>query len=259
MYEKIDAHAHYLDEDGYLARLLEWHERLAIKRVCLSGLGPMFGCKDNEKVAGALREHPDRVIGFCCVRPGRSDASVVDWAVDNGFRGIKVTCPTDSYDSKSYYGLWETCEHYGLPVLFHCGSVITVRESPADDISSNRMHPMMLEPISRAFPELKIICAHLGVHWNRDAAELARMRPNAYVDLTGEPEGWRQSVPAEGWKRLLWWPGALDKVLFGTDVHYSKLETAIRKDHEILDALAATEQQKADFFSGNMTRILEGR
>jgi len=134
--------------------------------------------------------------------------------------------------------------------------VTTAREAPGERISSWHMHPMRIEPITRAFPDLCVILAHLGIHWNHDAAELARMRPNAYVDLSGEPGGWRARADAVGMDTWLWWPNAFDKVVFGTDVHYTKMKQALREDLERLDRLGIAHETRSRVFSGTILRLL---
>lgn len=47
------------------------------------------------------------------------------------------------------------------------------------------MRPIYLDTIARAFPDLKIIGAHLGNPWYQEAAEVARWNPNVFFDLTG--------------------------------------------------------------------------
>jgi len=252
----IDAHAHLLAEPGYLDLLLAEAEACGIERTCLSGLGALFGCAGNREVKDAFTKHPDRIIGAAFVRPGVDGPEAVDRARDEGFRMLKVTIPRVPYDDESCFPLWERAARHGMPVLFHTGVVTTAREVPGERISSWHMHPMRIEPITRRFPELGVIAAHLGAHWNDDAAELARMRPNAYVDLTGEPGGWRRRADGVGMDAWLWWPGAFDKVVFGTDVHYSKMKLILQQDAARLDRLGIEAETRRRIFAGNILRLL---
>ena len=193
----IDAHVHLLDEPGYLEQLISSMDQCGISKCCLSGLGPIFGCLDDRAVKSAFDLYPDRIIGAVFIRPGVDVPEKIDWAHDQGFRMVKVILPRLGYNHPSFFGLWERAMRYNMPVLFHTGIVTTIGEASAEMISSWNMHPMRIEPITREFPELGVIIAHLGIHWNADAAELARMRPNVYVDLTGEPDGWRGPSPGD--------------------------------------------------------------
>jgi uncharacterized protein len=252
----IDAHCHLYDEPGYLDQLLRTMDRCGIEKSCLSGIGPLFNCLGDKEVQAAFLSHPDRLIGAVFIRPGIDSPDRIDDANQNGFRMVKVSLPLESYHDRSYFPLWERCEKHRMPVLFHTGIVTPRREAPEEMISSWNMHPMSIEPITRAFPDLKIIVAHLGIHWNTDAAELARMRPNVYVDLTGEPGGWRVRGDAVGMDKWLWWPNAFDKVVFGTDVHYSKIERILREDRWRLDRLGIGNETRRKIFAGNILELL---
>jgi predicted TIM-barrel fold metal-dependent hydrolase len=251
----IDAHVHLFDEPQYVDSLLSAMDECGIETCCISGLGPLFGMAGNAEVEKAFTQHPDRFVGAVFVRPGMDGPEAVERGFDSGFRMVKVTIPTGPYENPDYFPLWERAQAHGMPILFHTG-VVTAKEAPDEHICSWDMHPMRLEPITRAFPDLKIIAAHLGIHWNSDAAELARMRPNAYVDLSGEPGGWRARADAEGVDTWLWWPNAFEKVVFGTDVHYSKMKRAMQEDIERLDKLEIPEETRERFFSGTILRIL---
>jgi predicted TIM-barrel fold metal-dependent hydrolase len=54
----------------------------------------------------------------------------------------------------------------------------------------------------------------------------------------------------------LWWPNAFEKVVFGTDVHYSKMKRAMEEDAARLDALEIPESTRERFYAGNMLRLL---
>ena len=169
---------------------------------------------------------------------------------------VKVTLPMSGYDDPRYHPIWAAAEELRLPVLFHTGVVTVPGSSRGQGISAWHMHPMRIEPITREFPDLGIIAAHLGIHWNTDAAELARMCPNVYVDLTGEPDGWRRRADMVGVDQWLWWPGAWDKVVFGTDVHYTKFERILREDVCRLDRYGVADETRERIFHGNIERLL---
>jgi predicted TIM-barrel fold metal-dependent hydrolase len=252
----IDAHVHLFDEPGYVDNLLSTMDACDIERCCISGLGPLFRMMGNEEVKAASEDHPDRFVGAFFVRPGIDEAGAIDAAHGDGFRMVKVTVPRGPYDDPSFHPLWERAQALEMPVLFHTGVVTTATEAPGEHISSWDMHPMRLEPVSRDFPDLGIILAHLGIHWNADAAEVARMRPNVFVDLSGEPGGWRARADADGMDTWLWWPNAFDKVVFGTDVHYGKMKQALQEDAGRLERLGIHRETRERIFSGNILRLL---
>ena len=89
--------------------------------------------------------------------------SIVDELGDMGFRGLKTIRPLENYDSKSYYPFYERAEARNMPILFHTGQLFRApgSGSRAEDVSTARMMPWMLDPIARAFPKLTLIGAHL--------------------------------------------------------------------------------------------------
>lgn len=251
----IDAHSHLYDEPGYVNNLLKVMDSACIEKSCISGLGALCGLADNKKVLSAIKAHSDRLIGAVYIRPGVDGSERIDWGYDNGFKMIKVTLPKKGYEDPEYFELWERALKYNMPVLFHSG-IITCKYVRGESISSWNMHPIRIEPVTREFEQLKVIVAHLGIHWNRDAAELARMRPNVYVDITGEPGGWREKMKKEGLGKYLWWPGAFEKIIFGTDVHCSKIQLVFDEDREMYSKLETDEKTLQKIFSDNISVLI---
>jgi predicted TIM-barrel fold metal-dependent hydrolase len=228
-----------------------------INKCCLSGLGEVFHCKRNKHVKKALETYPQRIIGSYFIRPGKSEPSEIETAYDDGFKMLKVSVPSKPYNHKSFYPLWEKAEGLQLPILFHTGIVTYFNDNDENpEISSWDMHPMRLEPIANAFPELNIIIAHLGIHWNKEAAELIRMRPNVYSDITGEPDGWRVRADKVGLRTWLWWDGAFKKLIFGTDVFETKIPSILKQDKKRFNTLNIDQTTKELYFSKNILKLL---
>ena len=143
-----------------------------------------------------------------------------------------------------------------MPILFHTGIVTVPKKNHGERVSSWDMHPMRLEPIANMFPKLNLIIAHLGVHWNDDAAELLRMRKNVYADLSGAPLGWRKRVDSIGITNWLWWPDAFKKIIFGTDVIYSQITQILQEDISRLEKCNIDLKTRDLFFSGNILKLL---
>jgi predicted TIM-barrel fold metal-dependent hydrolase len=251
----IDAHAHIIDHQNYPDHLLNVMDQYNIEKACISGLGKLFMCVDNDRIKKLIDDYPNRFIGAYFIRPGKSHLEEIYTAKEKGFQMLKVTIPTKPYNDNSFFPLWEAAQQLEMPILFHTG-VVTLPRNSSNQISSWNMHPMRLEPISNAFPELDIIIAHLGVHWNLDAAELIRMKKNVYADLTGEPDGWRVRADNEGMKKYLWWAGAFKKIVFGTDVLYNKIGTILEQDKNRLEKYNIKKKTQKLIFSGNIINML---
>ena len=115
---------------------------------------------------------------------------------------------------------------------------------------------MRIEPIANSFPKLNMIIAHLGVHWNKDAAEVIRMKPNVYADLSGAPEGWRRRADMIGMDHFLWWKDAFKKIVFGTDVFYTQITQLLTEDRARLNKLNIDEATQRLIFSGNILNLI---
>jgi predicted TIM-barrel fold metal-dependent hydrolase len=104
------------------------------------------------------------------------------------------------------YPAYSLCEERGLPVIVHCGT------STFSGSVNAYGEPARLDPVFRDFPDLTVVLAHGGRGWWYDqAAFLALMRPNVWLEVSGLPPGrlpdyYGQSVP-----RLA------SKMIFGTD------------------------------------------
>jgi predicted TIM-barrel fold metal-dependent hydrolase len=251
----IDFHVHYLDEPDYLERLLETHLRLGIDKMCLSGLGELFKMKGNESVEEAFKKYPERIVGFAFVRLGEDTPGKIEEFYRRGFKGLKITMPPADYDDEAFFPLYEKAEELGMPLLFHCGIIAPVAVySP--NISSNWMRPVLLERIARTFSGLKLICGHLGVPWFEEAATLARIVPNIYLDITGSYTGWRAVKGVNFFRETLWFQGAWRKVVFGSDVPYNELHLVLERDRKLLEALSLTAGETAGYFADNAVSLL---
>lgn len=252
----IDAHAHLFDNQGYLKHLIAAMDENNIEKVCISGIGKLFKCVENEEIKNALKKFPDRLIGAYFIRPGVNNPEDIQRAYSQGFKMLKVTLPTKPYDDPTLFSLWEKAEELKMPILFHTGVITLIRKAKGDYISSWFMHPMRLEPITNSFPRLKMIIAHLGVHWNEEAAELIRMRPNVYADLSGGLNGWRVRADKIGIEHWLWWPDAFKKIVFGTDVFYNQISQVLQEDINRLDRLNIDPETRELIFSGNISKMV---
>ena len=122
------------------------------------------------------------------------------------------------------YPAYALCEERGIPVIVHCGT------STFSGSANAYGEPALLDPVFRDFPDLTVVLAHGGRGWWYDqAAFLALMRPNVWLEVSGLPPsrlpGYYGSSLARLAARMVFgtdWPGipgvqrnarALEKVL----------------------------------------------
>ena len=252
----IDVHTHLFDYPNYLENLIQTNDECGIEKCCISGLGKLFMCVENEGIKAAINKYPNKLIGAFYIRPGENEPKDIKNAHEEGFKMVKITLPRKPYDDPSFFPLWETAQELKMPILFHTGVVTTLNKAPEEKISSWFMHPMRIEPIGNAFPDLNMIIAHLGVHWNNDAAELIRMKCNVYADLSGAPTGWRARADNIGITHWLWWPGAFKKIVFGTDVIFNQIPQILAEDKARLDKYNIDQKTRELIFAKNILKML---
>lgn len=264
-----DVHHHWVNEAGYIDRLLGTMDRLGIERIGLIALGdlmpdlfvlhpPRTEAVNNHDLASLVRQHPDRFWGWGFIRLGCHRETDVQQLADLGMAGLKFHMPLQPYSDPSYFPVYEQADRLGLPCLFHTGPVYPPAPMPGKGIRSENYRPIHLEPIAHEFPSLKMIIAHLGVCWQEEATTLCRMCPHIYADLSGRVDGWRSSKPIEWFRQMFYWPDAHKKILFGSDVHADEMADTVTDHRRILDGLGWNEAGVANVLGGNARRLFGG-
>ncbi len=263
----IDVHEHYNGEPGVLDQLLA-------KLNAADGLGFLLVTpKGFPQASKFIQQHPDRLIGFGDIRLDDPDVlNQIDRFHQAGFRGLgEITSSLKNYDDRSYWPIYDRAAKYHMILLFHTG--IVARPDPAlpADISFDRMRATRLDLIARHWPKMIIIGAHLGNPDYAEAAEIARLNPNLYFDLSGSSLIKKKDDYAF-FRSIFWWSGvvsphtppnthsAFEKLVFGSDVFNGELgefDAGQARYHAMLDACQVPPSVQAMIFSGTMGRILQ--
>jgi len=135
----------------------------------------------NEYVATYVHQH-EKLVGFASIDPHDEDAvEQLDYCVkDLGLKGLKLgpiyqnMHPSDP----RFIRLFQRAEQLDIPILIHQGTTF------CRDVSLEFANPVLLQPIARAFPDLRMIIAHLGHPWIGETISLIRKHPNLYSDLS---------------------------------------------------------------------------
>ncbi|MFS8542799.1 MAG: amidohydrolase family protein [Limnochordales bacterium] len=138
---------------------------------------------DNDYVAAYVRTDPDKFIGFLSVDPHEANCmeELERAYFDLGLRGIKMSPIYQAFHpmDERILPVYKFAEQHGLPILIHQGATFP-RRAPL-----KYAHPAMLEDVALAFPELRVIIAHLGHPWEHETIVLIRKQPHFYADLSG--------------------------------------------------------------------------
>jgi uncharacterized protein len=179
----------------------------------------------NDDTAAFVRAHPDKFIGFMSVHPHDPEVlDEIDRATgDLGLRGIKLGPNYQNFDplGEEAFRVFRRAEEMGLPVLFHQGT------SPVQFADLDYAHPRHIDRVAMAFPNLRMILAHMGHPWQIDCFVVIRKHPHVYADISANfyrPWSYYNAM------RLATEWGVLHKLLFGSDY-------PIATPQETMDAL----------------------
>jgi len=153
----------------------------------------------NETVARACERFPDVFTGFGSTDPHKGDEAVAEVAniAALGLRGVKFHPSLQAFapDDPKHWPVFEACQRHGLIALFHTGtSGIGARQPGGQGIRIDYAHPIKLDSVAAAHPELTIVAAHFGWPWQMDLIAIALHKTNVYIDISG----WApKRIPAE--------------------------------------------------------------
>lgn len=217
--------------DSGTERMIEAMDEAGIDKTVLIGVDwglatPVWGEREvgweerNGQVREALEARPDRFIGVFGVDPRRENAvELLEMAVKEwGMKGLKIHPAAGFYvNDKVVYKLYEKAVELGIPVYVHTG--------PEASLPSRHGRPIYVDDVAVDFPSLNIVIAHAGLFpWWGEAAGIASMRPNLFLDLAGW-QPWMRRRPLEFYRALRTIIDLVGpyRVMFGSDWPILKL------------------------------------
>lgn len=199
----------------------------------------------NDEVAEWVASHPDRFAGLATVDLDRPMEAVRELRrrVSEGFVGLRVVPwlwgvpPTD----RRYYPLFAQCVESAVPFCTQVGHTGPLRPS-----ETGRPIPY-IDQVALDFPELVIVCGHVGYPWTEEMIAVARKHENVYIDTSAYT---LKRLPPELVGFMKTGTGQR-KVLFGTN--YPMIAPA----HALagLDELGLSEDGLLDFLHRNAERV----
>lgn len=144
---------------------------------------------------------------------------------------------------RTYYPVYATCAELGLAVQIQVG------HTGPPQYPSEPGRPIHVDRVAVDFPELRIVCGHIGWPWTEEMIAVAWKHPNVYVDTSAHLP---KHYPAE-FVRFLRTFGQ-DKVLFASDWPLVSYERLLR---EVDDVLALPDDVKHKFLWSNARRALD--
>lgn len=194
-----------MEGDGRLETAIRMMDEAGIAQCCAHSVATTAHQVHsiNAFVMDAWRRYPDRIVPFAAMHPALENAADEAEAIAaQGFRGVKLHPEIQGFniDDPAVMDMLAPFEGK-LPVLTHCG-----------DYRCDNSSPARLKRVLRAFPRLRLVCAHLGgwTVWREAWRELAG--EDIYVDTSSalfalEPREAVEIIRAYG----------ADRALYGTD------------------------------------------
>nr|WP_168514751.1 amidohydrolase family protein [Streptomyces sp. S1D4-11]QIZ00294.1 amidohydrolase [Streptomyces sp. S1D4-11] len=204
--------------------------------------GPLIG---NDEVAEFVARSEGRLRGVAGVDLTQPVAAVRELrrAVQElGFVALRIVPwlwqlpPTD----RLYYPLYTACVELGIPFCTQVGHTGPLRPS-----ETGRPIPY-IDQVALDFPELTIVCGHIGYPWTTEMISVADKHPNVHIDTSAYTA---RRYPTELVDYLR--GRGRRKVLFGSN--YPMITPSQALEH--LPDLRLDEETTKLFLSGNARRV----
>jgi predicted TIM-barrel fold metal-dependent hydrolase len=185
----------------------------AEKFVIITTKWPVMGADvPNDWVASYVAEFPERAIGLACVDPNSPAApDEFERAIKKlGMRGLKLAPVYAGFDpwSPQAWTLYEMANSFKVPILWHQAAAF-----PQQGVLE-WANPILLDKVARAFPDMKMILAHMGTPWIAETVQLLRKHKQIYTDLSAR--FYRKWELFTGMMQLIDYK-VIPQVLFGSD------------------------------------------
>lgn len=202
--------------------------------------GPNGPLVRNEDVLDAVTRHPDLFAGLASAdlrNPVEAVRTVRKYVSEHGFKGVRIVQWLWELPCTHalYYPLYAACVELNVPMCLQVGLTGPLR-------SSESGKPIHIERIALDFPELKIVCGHIGYPWQVEMIAYATKFPNVYIDTSAYKP---RRYPAELVAYMK--ANGKRKVMFGTNYPMLTPEDCLRE----LDALGLDDETQARFLAGN--------
>lgn len=206
--------------------------------------GPQGSLINNDEVAGFVARYPDRLRGVAGanLRQPMDAVRELRRRVDEGFVALRIVpwlwdlAPTD----RRYYPLYATCVDLGVPFCTQVGHTGPLRPS-----ETGRPIPY-IDEVAIEFPELNIVCGHIGYPWTTEMIAVADKHPNVYIDTSAYAA---HRYPAELIDYLK--GRGKRKVMFGSNYPMLTAARALAR----LDDLGLDDETRDLFLRGNARRV----
>jgi uncharacterized protein len=215
------------------------------KSLISAWVGPQGSLISNDEVAGFVRQAPDRLLGVGSVdirHPRDAVREIRRCVRELGFRAIRVLPwlwelpPTHA----RFYPVYSECCELGVPFCTQVGHT-----GPLMPSEVGRPIPY-IDQVAIDFPELVVVCGHIGYPWAEEMIAVTTKHRNVHIDTSAYTVR-RYPAALVGYLKA----NGRDKVMFGSN--WPMIAPA--KALEDLDDLGLDDRTRVAFLSGNAARV----
>lgn len=240
--------AHVLQQVLSPDQLVELMDAAGIQTLMLSAWhGPEGWIITNDQIAQFVRRHPERIVGVAAVnleKPVEAVRELERAAKELGFKALRVVPwlwkrpPNDRF----YFPLYVKCIELNIPFCTQTGHT-----GPLMPSELGRPVPYVDE-VALIFPELKIVCGHIGYPWTDEMIGVAWKHEHVYIDTSAY-------LPRYYPPQLVHYMNTYGKrkVLFGTNFPQLDLQKCVEQALQ----LELSEDSRANFLYHNASRVFD--
>ncbi len=230
----LDVHGHPPPDrsrlPGLLAALERWDSRLLLSDLGARDTGWVHvpevrhWQEGNEQCAEVVRQHPDRLLGYCYVNPAHGREALAEMerrllGEPETFGALKlwvaVRCSDPRLDP-----LMELCAAHDVPVLQHTW-IKAGPQGPGSGNLAGESTPEDLLALARRHPRVRFFGGHIGGDWEWGVAALKQV-DNVWLDVAGgDASGGYMEAALAG-------VGA-GRIVYGTDVTGRSIPSQLAK------------------------------
>lgn len=207
--------------------------------------GPCGALISNDEVAGFIKTAPGRFAGISSVNLARPMDAVRELrrcVRIMGFKGLRIVqwlwnLPATD---RRCYPLYAECIELDVPVCFQVGHT-----GPLCPSEPGRPIPY-IDEVALEFPELRMVCGHIGYPWTVEMIAVATKHPNVYIDTSAYIT---KRYPPELIAYMK--KNGKRKVLFGTNYPMLTGAQCLKE----LDSLDLDDETRDLFLRGNAARV----
>jgi uncharacterized protein len=226
--------------DGTIGALLGSMDRANIETTIIANIATKPG-QFTPILEWSRRIASDRIVPFPSLHPADPDPQArVAEIHEAGFKGIKLHPYYQGFvfDDEAMFPIYGEIARRGLILLSHTGFDIAF---PRDRIAD----PVRVRRVLDAFPDLRLVCSHLGAWEDWDEAERHLIGTPVFIEISFS----LNTLPPERGRELLL-RHPKEKLLFGTDSPWEDQKSAVERvstlglSSELLESLLYRNAEK---------------